>query len=150
MSATIANIRSRSISSTFLRSHGGTDRMSDLTRREIPPIESGMNRRRLPNRRMSLTLEFEHAMQPGESPRSYLLTIGVYRSGRIGEIFFDGVKIGSTLKTHLDDGATLASRSLQYGDHAADLSRRLTEAGVIREALRIAAAIEAGGPEADF
>ena len=109
-----------------------------------------MNRRRLPDRRMSLTLEFEHAMQPGESPRSYLLTIGFYPNGRVGEIFLDGVKIGSALETHLDDGATLASGSLQYGDSAANLSRRLAEAGVIREALRIAATIEAGGPDADF
>lgn len=89
-------------------------------------------------------------MQPGENPRTYLLTIGFYPSGRVGEIFLDGVKIGSTLETHLDDGATLASRNLQRGDSASDLSRRLTEAGVIREALRIAAAIEAGGPEADL
>jgi len=112
MPVAIANIRSRSISSTFLRSHGGTDRMSDLTRRESPPIESGMNRRRLPNRRMSLTLEFEHVMQAGESPRSYLLTIGFYPGGRIGEIFLDGVKIGSTLKTHLDDGARAGASSM--------------------------------------
>ena len=68
-----------------------------------------MNRCRLPNRRMSLTLDFEHAMQPGESPRSYVLTIGFYPNGRVGEIFLDGVKIGSTLETHIDDGATLPS-----------------------------------------
>ena len=60
------------------------------------------------------------------------------------------VKIGSTPETHLDEGAALASGSLQYRESAANLSRRLAEAGVIREALRIAAAIEAGGPDTGF
>ena len=117
-----------------------------------PPAAGGfpVGRRRLRNRRMSLNLEFAHAMQPGETPRLYLLTIGFYPNGRVGEIFLDGVKVGSNLETHLDDGATLVSRCLQYDDRAFDLSSRLAKASVIREALRLAAAIERDGPEADL
>jgi hypothetical protein len=106
------------------------------------------SRRRLPDRRMSLNLEFAHAMQPGEAPRLYQLTIGFYADGQVGEIFLDGVKVGSNLETHLDDGATLASRCLQHGDSAGDLSSRLAKASVIREALRLAAELERAGPEA--
>ena len=99
---------------------------------------------------MSLNLEFAHAMQRGETSRFYQLTIGFYPDGRVGEIFLDGVRVGSNLETHLDDGATLASRCLQYGDCTFDLSSRLAKASVIREALRLAAAIERDGPEADL
>jgi hypothetical protein len=47
---------------------------------------------------MVLTLEFKHTMQPGEAPRLYLLTIGFCLSGRVGEIFLDGIKVGSILR----------------------------------------------------
>ena len=122
----------------------------------VPPASSSaagglpLGRRRLRNRRMSLNLEFAHAMQRGETSRFYQLTIGFYPDGRVGEIFLDGVKIGSNLETHLDDGTTLVSRCLQYGDRAFDLSSRLAKASVIREALRLAAAVERDGPEADL
>jgi hypothetical protein len=52
------------------------------------------------------------------------LIIGFYLSGQVGEIFLDRIKVGSTLDTHLDEGAALARRNLKYFDRVADLSQR--------------------------
>jgi hypothetical protein len=114
-----------------------------------PPLAQAA-RCRLPNRRMSLNIDFEHAMEPGAICRRYQLTIGFYRGGRVGEIFLDGVLVGCELEMHLDDAAALCSRLLQHGEPPSELCRSLASAGVLREALRIAAAIEQDGPEAEF
>jgi hypothetical protein len=107
-------------------------------------------RRRLPDRRMSLNIDFDHAMGPGAVCRRYQLTIGFSGGGRVGEIFLDGVRVGSELEMHLDDAATLCSRLLQHGEPPSELCRSLATASVLREALRIAASIERDGPEAEF
>lgn len=99
-------------------------------------------RRRLPDRRMSLTVGFEHEGQ------RYHLTVGFHGDGAVGEVFLDGPKVGSERDSHLDDEAVLASRLIQHGELPHDIAKGLTKGTAIRRALQIAAAIQAGGPAA--
>jgi hypothetical protein len=94
----------------------------------------------LPERRLAVTerLAFEG--------RVYLVGVGFYPSGRVGEIFLDGTKIGSEAERLLDDACVLASLMLQGGLRAAELAGHLgregTSAGT-RSASALGAALEA-------
>jgi hypothetical protein len=71
-------------------------------------------REKLPERRQSETFEIEHIETTGaRSP--YVLTIGQYPDGRIGEVFVDSPKNGSTLGLICHDAAVLISIALQHG-----------------------------------
>lgn len=76
-------------------------------------------RRRLPNRRPSVTTTTEWA------GHSLHLTVGFYPDGCPGEIFARLAKVGSNLDATLDDAAILASRLLQRGETLDDIARGL-------------------------
>jgi ribonucleoside-diphosphate reductase alpha chain len=66
-------------------------------------------RNRLPNRRTSITHDFEF-----ENHR-YRATVSRFDDGSIGEIFLDAGKVGSSLQHHASTGAILTSLLLQHG-----------------------------------
>jgi hypothetical protein len=125
----------------------------DEGRRRLRSPSERPGRERLPNRRRSITMRFRHIGFDG-TPRDYDLTIGFYDELRTpGEIFIDGAELGelrsgSDLEFHLDDEATFASKLLQHGERAFDLAKGAGKGTVIRHALAIVAAIQAGGPDA--
>ncbi len=67
------------------------------------------HRQRLPNRRASVTYNFEF-----ENHR-YRATVSRFDDGSIGEIFLDAGKVGSALQHHASTGAILTSLLLQHG-----------------------------------
>ena len=69
-----------------------------------------MSRQRLPERRPSVTTTFVHDC------RSYAVTFGFDPStGRIGEVFTHGAKVGSAMDGILDDACIALSLLLQHG-----------------------------------
>lgn len=77
-------------------------------------------RRRLPNRRMSETVEAEIA---GQRLR---VTIGFYPEGAPGEVFLNGAKPGSTMDAILADAAVAISVALQCGVRPRDLAKSIS------------------------
>ncbi|SDP49305.1 hypothetical protein [Afipia sp. GAS231] len=67
------------------------------------------HRQHLPNRRTSLTINFEFESQ------HYRATASRFDDGRIGEIFLDAGKVGSALQQHASTSAILTSLLLQHG-----------------------------------
>jgi hypothetical protein len=67
------------------------------------------HRKRLPNRRGSLIVTFEH------EGRCYRVSGSRFSDGRLAEIFLDTGKAGSAVQTHADNEAILASLLLQHG-----------------------------------
>ena len=69
-----------------------------------------MTRARLPDRRPSVTMELVHDCRP------YSVTIGFdLWTGKIGEVFTHGAKIGSAMDGILDDACIALSLLLQHG-----------------------------------
>jgi len=69
-----------------------------------------MSRERLPDRRPSVATTFVHDC------RSYAVTFGFDpNTGRIGEVFTHGAKIGSAMDGILDDACIALSLLLQHG-----------------------------------
>jgi hypothetical protein len=66
-------------------------------------------RERLPNRRPSLTFEFQVA------GLRYTCTVSCYRGGRIAELFISNHKTNSAADTAARDSAIMASIALQHG-----------------------------------
>ncbi len=81
------------------------------------------SRERLPNRRPSETVTFDH------DGTSYALTIGFYLDGRPGEAFTGNAKVGSGVEAVLDDAAILISLLLQNGVEPAALARTVGRLG---------------------
>ena len=67
------------------------------------------NRERLPNRRTAETFEVE------VNGLRYIATVGRFADGRIGEIFVQNSKPGSTSDCYMRDASISASLALQYG-----------------------------------
>ena len=65
----------------------------------------------LPQRRFSETFELKHDNQNDR----YIVTIGRYADGNIGEVFITGQKAGSNVEAVARDGAVLLSIALQFG-----------------------------------
>src|SRR3990172_2934730 len=83
-----------------------------------------MSRRRLPDRRPSLTTELVHEC------RSYSVTLGFYlATGRIGEVFTHGAKVGSNMDRILDDACVALSLLLQHGVEPAALASSMGRLG---------------------
>ena len=78
-----------------------------------------MNRRRLPNRRGSLTFSIECA------GLNYTVTTSRFATAEVGEIFISTRKIGSAADTAARDCAIAASIALQYGAAPETLRRAL-------------------------
>lgn len=73
-----------------------------------------MTRERLPQRRRTETFDIQHVETSGASS-PYVLSVGLYDNGRIGEVFIDSPKNGSTLGLICHDAAVLISIALQHG-----------------------------------
>lgn len=58
-------------------------------------------------------------------PVSVNITVGIYESGRIGEVFITVSKWGSTLGGLCDTIALLLSHALQYGGDVEDIAEAL-------------------------
>lgn len=76
-------------------------------------------RKRLPNRRNSEIVAFEH------EGRHYRASISRYVDGSIGEIFIDASKFGSDIAVHSNEAAILASVALQLGATPKDLQHSI-------------------------
>lgn len=75
----------------------------------------GPLRKRLPQRRTSLSFEFEHTWDDGQAFK-YRATVGYYEDGTIGELFLNSSKrIGTALDANARDAAIFVSIALQYG-----------------------------------
>ncbi len=83
-----------------------------------------MTRKRLPDRRPSITTELVHQY------RAYSVTIGFNPStGRIGEVFTHGAKVGSAMDGILDDACVALSLLLQHGVEPTALSASMGRLG---------------------
>ena len=81
------------------------------------------NRERLPNRRYAETVNVEVA------GNEYQLGIGYFPSGRIGEVFITGAKLGSDMHGLLADLGVVISRLFQHGDTPASLAAGMARLG---------------------
>ena len=68
-------------------------------------------RRLLDNRRAGESFELRH----GGQNTSFVITLGCYADGTIGEVFISGSKSGSAFDAVARDGAILLSLALQHG-----------------------------------
>ena len=83
-----------------------------------------MTRVRLPDRRPSVTMKLVHDCQ------SYSVTIGFDLStGRTGEVFTHGARIGSGMDRILDDACVALSLLLQHGVEPAALASSMGRLG---------------------
>jgi ribonucleoside-diphosphate reductase alpha chain len=82
-----------------------------------------MMRERLPNRRghRTFVLRFNGV--------DFVVGVGHYRDGRVGEIFIDCNKVGSQLQATASDGAALISLLLQHGRDVDAMRHSLAPAG---------------------
>lgn len=65
----------------------------------------------LPQRRRAETFNMTFGGQNGV----FVVTIGFYDDGRVGEVFIDGAKAGTEMADITRDGAVLLSLALQHG-----------------------------------
>jgi hypothetical protein len=83
-----------------------------------------MTRQPLPDRRPSVTTELVH------ESRSYSVTIGFdISTGRLGEVFTHGAKVGSAMDGILDDACIALSLLLQHGVEPAALASSMGRLG---------------------
>ena len=79
-------------------------------------------RRELPARRYGETFELRHA----DHKYPFMVTIGRYPNGDIGEVFVSGAKAGSEVEAVARDGAVLLSLALQYNIPLEVIRRAIT------------------------
>ena len=85
-------------------------------------------RRRLPNRRAALTIDFQHRY-PGGSPRIFAATIGLFEDGSPAEIFLNSVDgTDKQVTTDAHDAAVILSFALQHGACLRDIGNALLRA----------------------
>ena len=82
-----------------------------------------MKRARLPNRRLSTTVDLDF------NGARYAVTIGFGPNGRPGELFCRGAKVGSAMDLLLDDACVALSLLLQHGAPPADLAHSVGRLG---------------------
>jgi hypothetical protein len=85
----------------------------------VPTFSSSNTRRRLPNRRASLTFGLK------SENHGFTCTFSRLADGRIGEIFLQNFKPGSQLDANARDAAVAASLALQFGCPIEILQRAL-------------------------
>jgi ribonucleoside-diphosphate reductase alpha chain len=90
-----------------------------------------MTRERLPNRRRHDVAEIEHG--------GFRITFGTgrYDSGRLGELFIDTHKGGSTIDTVLRDCVVLVSFALQAGIDVATIRAAMASSGALAAVLDV-------------
>lgn len=83
-----------------------------------------MTRQRLPNRRPNETVDLEFG------GIRYAITVGYYLdSGRPGEVFTHGAKVGSAMDALLDDACVVVSLLLQHDVEPAQLASSMGRLG---------------------
>jgi hypothetical protein len=87
-------------------------------------------RERLPDRRGSLSYQFEH------SGFTFTATVSKFADGRLAEIFLDYERPNSQLQEHAADSAVLASLLLQHGVTVAAIRHSIS--GPLLTALKLA------------
>src|ERR1700731_1192855 len=95
-----------------------------------------MIRRRLPNRRMAETFQFEVA------GLKYTCTFGKYPDGRLAEVFLTNHKAGSQSDSNARDAAVAASLAFQFGCPLQTLRRALLRDGQGRPSTPLGAALD--------
>jgi hypothetical protein len=81
--------------------------MNDIS---APPADTApLTRRRLPNRRGHMLLDFE------ADGFRYAAGLGFFEDGRLAEVFLNASKIGTPIETAARDSAVVASIALQHG-----------------------------------
>jgi hypothetical protein len=75
----------------------------------VPNLSDGGPRRKLPNRRASISFNF-HC-----NSLAYSATISRYPNGDLAEIFINNSKIGSDSDSSAKDAAVICSLALQHG-----------------------------------
>lgn len=95
------------------------------------------NRQQLPDRRASTVFSFESmAMQ-------FTASVSHFDDGRLGELFLDNHKAGSTIGTLVRDLAIVFSFAVQHGADAEAIRRALGRDGQGRALSPLAAALDA-------
>jgi hypothetical protein len=82
-------------------------------------------REALQMRRSSETFELEF----GQYMPLYVVTVGYYGDGRLGEVFINGGKSGELVEAIARDGAVLLSLALQFGAPIETIAKALTRDG---------------------
>jgi hypothetical protein len=83
-----------------------------------------MTRTRLPNRRPNETVDLMF------NDTRYAVTVGFFPdTGRIGEVFAHGAKIGSNMDAILDDACVALSMLIQYGAEPGALASSMGRQG---------------------
>ena len=90
-------------------------------------------RRKLPNRRPNVSLEFE------TEGRAYTVTVGFDPStAQPREIFISDAKAGSGMDATLNDASILASLALQFGRTPQELATAMSRLGALHQPLEAA------------
>jgi hypothetical protein len=79
----------------------------------------------LPNRRAGENIEITH----GGQNTPFVITLGRYPDGTIGEVFISGSKSGSAFDAVARDGAILLSLCMQHGVPLETIKRAITREG---------------------
>ncbi len=79
-----------------------------------------MTRQRLPDRRPSATRVIRW-VGSDDNLTEYAVTVGFFLDGRPGEVFCSAGKVGSTMRTTLEDACVVVSLALQHGVTPAQL-----------------------------
>ena len=79
-------------------------------------------RRELPQRRYAETFELRHI----SCRDPFMVTVGCYPNGDLGEVFISGAKAGSDFESVARDGAVLLSLALQYNIPLETIRRAVT------------------------
>ena len=87
-------------------------------------MTSSATRERLPDRRPSMTRELTWAGSDDHAT-TYTVTVGFRLDGTPAEVFCDGAKIGSAMRSLLEDACVVVSLALQHGITPAALAHSM-------------------------
>ena len=93
-------------------------------------------RRRLPNRRRSETIEFER------DGSSFRITVGYFANNHVGEVFMNADRVNSSLDALISDSAIIVSLCLQWGASLQEIAHALKRDSQGRAASPIGAALD--------
>ena len=99
-------------------------------------------RERLPNRRPNQTQVIRWAGSD-DQPTEFSVTVGYYLDGRPGEVFTNGLRVGSSMQSLLEDACVAVSIALQHGVNPEDLAHSMGRTPISRTETRPASIIGA-------
>jgi ribonucleoside-diphosphate reductase alpha chain len=105
-----------------------------------PPLFEGGMRKRLPDRRASETFDVE------AGGLCFTATVSWFEDGRLGEVFINSARLGSTADTAARDAAIAASIAVQYGADAGTIRHALCRDSQGRPSGPLAAVLDAIDP----